>query len=174
MGIVEIEKRRAKLYGPAPLSSRHVVESFECTRSELSDWLKKSASKAMENDTARTYVVCRGTRKVIGYMSLAAGSVERNAATPSLRRNTPNPIPVIILARLAVDKTEAGQGLGRALVRESMKRSVSASKIIGARALLVHALDDKVADFYKKLGFTPFSEEPNTLFIPMKTIRENL
>ena len=83
MGIVEIEKRHAKLYGPAPLSSRHDVSSFECNRPELSQWLKKFALKAMESDTARTYIVCRGTRKVIAYISLAAGSVERNSATPS-------------------------------------------------------------------------------------------
>ena len=126
----------------------------------------------MEAGTARTFVVCRGSTKVVGYFSLAAGSVEHHSAPGSLKRNTPDPIPVIILARLAVAIEEQGKGLGAVLLSEAMKRAVRASRLIGARALVVHALDQKAANFYEAHGFKTMTG--TAYFLPVKTIVSGL
>lgn len=168
------KQRRGRLTKPSPLKQGHLVSQFDCGQSNLSDWLRKRAKKASENDTARTYVVCRGTKKVVAYYSLAAGAVAHAEAPGALRRNAPDPIPVIVLARLAVDKTEAGQGIGTSLLSEACKRSVQAAKIIGARALIVHAINDEVIAFYQSVGFQQISSDPNTLFIPIKTLIHGL
>lgn len=172
--IAAIAHRRARLTSPAPLKPAHDIEAFDCERAELGDWLRKWARKAAEGDTAKTYVVCRGGRRVVGYFSLAAGAVEHGIAPNSLRRNAPDPVPVIILARLAVDRGEARQGLGTALLGDAMKRSVRAAGIIGARALLVHALDDRAAAYYRKFQFAPFGRDAQTLYLPMRTLRAAL
>lgn len=168
----EGQQTQLRLTKPVILKSSHKLESFDCGRSQLSDWLKKRALLAMEGGTARTFVVCRGTTRVVGYFSLAAGSVEHQGAPGSLRRNSPDPIPVIILARLAVAADEQGHGIGAALTSDAMKRAAQASAIIGARALIVHALDEKAAKFYLHLGFRQLSGE--TYFIAMKTIVDGL
>lgn len=162
--------RRGMLTKPAPLKRGHDVNSFECDREDLTIWLKKWARRAAENETARTYVVCRG-RKVVAFYSLAAGAVAHEGAPSALRRNTPDPIPVIILARLARHSEEKGQKLGAALVVDAMRRAVRAADIIGARAFLVHALDARAADWYRSLDFRPFTTHGQTLFLPMKTVR---
>ena len=126
----------------------------------------------MDGGTARTIVVCREELRVVGYFSLAAGSVEHETAPGALKRNAPDPIPVIILARMAIAIEEQFKGLGSALLAEAMKRTVKASSIIGARALIVHALDDRAANFYRAHGFRPLSGE--TYFIPVKAIVRNM
>ena len=166
------DKAESRLTKPALLKGGHKLELFECDRPQLNDWLKKRATAAMDGRTARTIVVCRGTTKVVGYFSLAAGSVDHESSPGSLRRNSPDPIPVIILARLAVSLEEAGKGIGESLLAEAMKRAVRASNIIGARALIVHALDERAAKYYSERGFLKMSGE--TYFIPMKTIEGNL
>lgn len=166
---IQTESRLSK---PAPLKGGHKVELFQCGRPQLDDWLKKRALAAMDGGTARTIVVCRGNTKVVGYFSLAAGSVEHEGAPGSLRRNSPDPIPVIVIARLAVSNEEQAKGLGAALLGEAMKRAVRASNIIGARALIVHALDDKAASFYCEHGFQKMNGE--TYFIPIKSIISGL
>ena len=153
---------------PSPLKGGHKIELFQSGRPQLDDWLKKRALAAMEGGTARTFVICRGNTKVVGYFSLAAGSVEHESAPGSLRRNSPDPIPVIVLARLAVSEAEQSKGLGSALLAEAMKRVIRASNIIGARALVVHALDDKAARFYVEHGFQKMHGE--TYYISVRTI----
>jgi ribosomal protein S18 acetylase RimI-like enzyme len=157
---------------PGPLDLRHIVESFQCGQPPLDDWLKKRALMATDGGTARTIVVCRENLRVVGYFSLAAGSVEHESAPGALKRNAPDPIPVIILARLAIAIEDQSKGLGSALLAEAMKRTVKASNIIGARALIVHALDSKAANFYRSHGFQPLSGE--TYFIPVKAIVRGL
>ena len=125
-----------------PLKSVHDVTGFESTEPIMNDWLKKHALKASNGDTAQTYVVCRGTRRVAGYYSLAAGAVERAMASGTLRRNVPDPVPVIVLGRIAVDKGEAGKGLGRHLIADAMKRSIRAARIIGASDRWLVICDD--------------------------------
>jgi predicted N-acetyltransferase YhbS len=157
-----------RLTKPAALRVEHKLEAFSSDRPQLDDWLKKRALAANEAGTARTFVVCRGPANVVGYISLCAGSVQHDGAPGSLRRNAPDPIPVIILARLAVSVDEQGSGLGKALLADAMKRAAKASAIIGARALVVHALDDKAARFYERHGFSKLRGE--TYFVAMKTI----
>jgi GNAT superfamily N-acetyltransferase len=174
-------ERRPKLSKPAALTSKHIVAEFDCGRPELTDWLKDWSRRASDVGTAMTFVVCRGTRRVVGYFCLSAGAVDHviNEETGEkiprgLRQNAIDPVPVIILGRLGVDKTEQGKGLGSALVAEAMKRAAKASRLVGARALLVHALDERLVAYYQSLGFLRFAPPSQTLYIPIKTIRDGL
>ena len=168
------KKPRGRISKPAVLKDGHSLGSFDCGRPELTDWFKDDALKAMKNDTARTYVVCRGTKRVIAYYSLAAGAVDRAACPGRLARNTPIQIPVVLLARLAVNADEQGKGLGRALLADAFRRTVQAARVIGARAMLVHALDASAVSFYESLGFKPLKFDSRTLYLPLKTIRDGL
>jgi GNAT superfamily N-acetyltransferase len=158
----------ARLLAPERLSARHDVERFRCGHAELDVWLERQA-RASEGRSARTYVVAAGDR-VVGYYSLAAGSVARaDLPRASLRRNLPEQVPVIILARLAVDAEFAGQGIGRGLVRDALVRCLTAADAIGVRALLVHAIDARAAEFYRKLGLTALAADELTLVFPLET-----
>jgi predicted N-acetyltransferase YhbS len=165
-----------KLTGPALLKPGHDISKFECTKPSLDDWLTKHALNSGASDTARTFVVCRG-KKVVGYYAIASGGLEQDSAPGSLRRNAPDPIPVTILARLAVDISEQGHGIGSALLTDAMKRAVNASRTVASRALIVHALDADAARFYTDHQFQKLkSSKPDDLgyFISMKAIREGL
>jgi predicted N-acetyltransferase YhbS len=135
----------------------------------MNEWLKETAKKS-EGETARTYVVCRGHRTV-GYYTLSAGSVEHAKASGSMRRNAPNPVPIIVLGRLAVDIAEARKGLGGDLLTDAMRRALKGARIIGAKALLLHALDSDRGEWYRRRGFRRLNDEELTYFLPMKTIR---
>ena len=162
----------ARLTKPAALRASHYLEAFDSGRPQLDEWLKKRALAANDAGTARTFVVCRNLSNAVGYVSLCAGSIRHEGAPGSLRRNAPDPIPVIILARFAVSREVQGRGLGKALLADAMKRAVKASAIIGARALVVHALDETAARFYERHGFSKLTGE--TYFIAMKTIVSGL
>jgi GNAT superfamily N-acetyltransferase len=167
-------KRGGKISKPAALKAGHGVNGFDCGREELNRWLIDRAKRAGEADTARTFVVCRGKR-VVGYYSLAAGAVEHAATSAKFRQNTPDPIPVIILARLGVHRDEKGQGIGQGLLADAMKRSLQAARHVGARALLVHALDASAVQFYKHLNFKQLqASDERTLHISMKEMRDAL
>jgi len=167
-----MSKDVGRLAEPVALGSRHDLSTFDCGREPIT--LQARARDAIEADTARVYAVCRGARKVVAFYALAAGGVARSDAPGALRRNSPDPIPVIILAALGVDKPEQEQGLGRDLLSDAMRRALQASKIIGARALLVHAIDARTSNFYRQHGFSRFGGEAETLFLPMKAIRQLL
>jgi GNAT superfamily N-acetyltransferase len=167
-------KDLGRLSKPFALGLRHDLSPFDCGREPITAWLQTRARDAVEADTARVYVVCRGARKVVAFYALAAGGVARSEAPGALRRNSPDPIPAIILAVLGVDKAEQGHGLGQDLISDAMRRALQASKIIGARALLVHALDPRTSEFYVQHGFRRFGGETETLFLAMKTIRQHL
>jgi GNAT superfamily N-acetyltransferase len=171
-------KKKSKSVGriskPYTLKPGHDFSVFDCGRDEINYWLSTWAREAPETDTARIYVVCRGSKKVIGFYALAAGGVARDEAPGALRRNCPNPIPVVILAVLGVERSEQKQGIGRDLLNDAMRRAIQAAKIIGARALLVHALDAKTAEYYVDHGFRPFDGNRETLYLTMKSIREHL
>jgi GNAT superfamily N-acetyltransferase len=167
-------KRSGKISKPAALKAGHSITNFDCGREPINKWLKTRAKAASENDTARTYVVCRGSKRVIGFYALAAGAVERASAPGSLRRNIPDPIPVIILAMFGVDKDEQGQGLGQDLLNDAIRRALQAARIIGARALLIHALDAAAAKFYRDRNFAQFSAREETYYITMRELRDAL
>jgi GNAT superfamily N-acetyltransferase len=130
----------------------------------LNDWLRRRALQNQQTGASSTYVVLDKIR-VVGYYSLAAGSVERETAPGRVRRNTPDPVPVVVLGRLAVDRVFQGQGLGRALLRDAVLRTLQAADIIGVRAILVHALSEQAKKFYEDCGFAPSPINPLTLMI---------
>lgn len=158
---------------PALLTPQHDVSSFDCNNEVLSDWLKRQALKNQESGASRTFVITDGNR-VIGYFALATGCVERLKAPANVARNMPDPIPVIVLGRLAIDKNFHGQRLGAHLLRESMLRTLRVSEEVGVRALLVHAIDERAKAFYLKYKFVVSVIDPMTLMISVANIRSEL
>jgi GNAT superfamily N-acetyltransferase len=155
---------------PEPLSRQHDLTSFENGQHDsLDDWLKRRAL-ASEGLSARTYVVCPvdAPGRVVGYFSIATGMAQR-AALPSakLRQGMPDQIPLLLIGRLAVDRTWQGKGLGSALLAEALRKCQAAATIVGARGVIVHAIDNKAAAFYEAHGFarSPLSEL--VLFMPL-------
>jgi GNAT superfamily N-acetyltransferase len=161
------------LSAPAPLSDDHDLDTFSSGVVSLDDWLKKRARANQAGGASRTYIITDG-REVAGYYSLASGSVSALDAPGRVRRNMPDPIPVVILGRLAVGQRFQGNGIGRALVRDAGKRVLSAGELIGIRALLVHAISDEAKTFYEALGFLQSPTQPLTLMIPLQDLRATL
>lgn len=154
------------LSAPEPLAYRHDLSAFSCGEETLDDWLRRRAGKNERIGASRTYVVCEECR-VAAYYSLAVGSVEHKFSPGSVRRNMPDPVPVMILARLAVDTRYAGRNIGTALVRDAVLRTLHASHIAGIRALMVHALHERATEFYANRGFLTSPVEPLILFLPL-------
>ncbi len=134
------------------LTDRHRVEGFECGQVELDQWLARTAAVAARAGTAATYVLCRGSR-VVGYYALAMGSATHLSAPSRLRRGMPDPVPVVVLARLALDHSEQGNRLGGHLLVDALRRCVRGGQEFGARAVVVDAIDDRAAAFYRHFGF---------------------
>ncbi len=163
-----------KISKPAALKPGHNVDNFDCGSDLINSWLKDRAKKASESDTAKTFVVCRGTKRVIGFYALAAGSVERATAPRPLKQNMPDPVPVIILAMFGVDKAESGKGLGADLLNDALRRALLVAQNIGARAVLVHALDARAAKYYRDHNFRPFDEKEQTFYVTMRELRDGI
>ena len=148
---------------PELLTDEHVLDVFSCGKPELDDWLMKKALKNHKRNNTRVYVVCDDNNKVIGYYAIAMGSVQRESALSSLKRNSPNPIPMVVLARLAVDEGYKGRGIGLGLLKDCVLRSVHAMNVVGGAGILVHALDDEAKAFYKRFGFNESPIDAMTL-----------
>lgn len=161
------------LTAPAPLAPEHEFDDFDSGVGPLDDWRKKRARANEAAGASRTYVVCEG-RQVVGYYSLATGSMLHRIATGSVRRNMPDPVPVALLGRLAIDRRRQGRGLGLALLRDAILRVVGAAETIGVRAMLVHAISDEARAFYEHWGFKPSPVDPMTLMITMDEARRML
>lgn len=157
---------------PEPLGPDHVLEGFDCGRPPLNTWLTKHARAAAAAGSARTYVTTDSRQdRVVGYHALTAAGVERELAGARIVRGMPRyPIPVVLLARLAVDSSVAGRGLGAWLLRDAMARTLVASETIGVRALLVHASDDNARAFYVRHGLEPSRTDRLHLMILVKDI----
>ena len=156
------------------LAKHHDLSSFDCGKPSLNDWLGRFALTNQQNDSARTYILLRAG-KVVGYYSLSAGSVRKEESPTRIAKGLARrPIGVILLARLAVDHTEHGMGLGKILLMDALSRALAASDAIGARGVLVHALDEDAVAFYKKFGFEPSPLEPKQLMLLMKDLRTTL
>lgn len=154
---------------PIPLTDDAEPDTFDCGNDDLNAWLKHKARKS-ESKTARTYVVCEGDT-VVGYYCLAAGEVSRAAMpTAKLRKNAPNAIPAVVIGRLAVDRRHQGAGLGNAMLRDALQRAVEAARAIGVRVVLVHAIDDGAAEYYRERGFIPLPDNTRTLILPIETV----
>jgi GNAT superfamily N-acetyltransferase len=142
-----------KLLAPAPLTSQHQLSSFACGEPVLDHWLQRRALANQGSGASRTFVVTDEALQVMGYYALAAGAVAHDNASRNIRRNMPDPIPVMVLARLAVDQRVQGLQLGAALLQDALHRNVQVAQHTGVRALLVHALNDKARGFYEHYGF---------------------
>ncbi len=155
---------------PVLLTKDHDRNAFDCCVPALNDYLKKYALQNQKKHAARTYVATRGNR-IVGYYTLAYGSVSLEEASPSVKSGlSGHPIPVILLARLAVDSTEQGHGLGAALLKDALLRTIQAAEIAGLRAMLVHAKDDAAKSFYEKFGFEPSPIDAYHLFLRVSDI----
>lgn len=162
--------QEAVLKAPEKLTADHPLEDFHCGIPSLDDWLKRRAWRNEQEGASRTYVLCAGTR-VVGYYCLAAGSLIAANAPGKVRRNMPDPIPVMILGRLAVDQEWKGQGLGRGLLRDATLRVLSAADVAGVRAILIHALSEDAKQFYERCGFVESPTHPMTLLAMLKDIK---
>lgn len=137
---------------PELLDERHHVNQFDCGEESLNIWLKRNAPKNQQNQASRTFVICQNNC-VVGFCALSAGSVSHQFVSGAIRRNMPEPIPVIVLGRLAIDIPHQGKKLGAALLKDAVLRAKAVSEQVGVRALLVHALNEKAKQFYLNYGF---------------------
>ncbi len=153
---------------PAPLTAEHDTSRFVCRHDSLSTWLTKRALANAASGASRAYVVCASDRQVIGYYALSAGSIAAASVSGRLRRNMPDPLPVIVLGRLAVHTACAGQGIGGGLLKDAVLRAIQASTLIGVRALLCHAIDEEAMGFYLKHGFVSSPLDPLTLMLGLQ------
>lgn len=155
------------LSAPVPLGPEHETEAFDSGVPPLDDWLRRRARRNDNEGASRSFVLCAG-RRVVGYHSLAAGSVLTELATGAVRRNMPAPVPVVLLGRLAVDRGWQGRGLGADLLRDAVLRALAAGRSIGVRAILVHAISDQARAFYERHGFRASPVAPLTLMVTMR------
>ena len=151
---------------PERLAAHHALENFSSGQASLDDWLKHRARANQASGASRTYVVCERER-VIGDYALASGAVIVESAPGRFRRNMPNPIPVAVLARLAVDRSGQHQGIGHALFRDAVRRVVQADDAIGIRGIVVHAISEEARSFYLALGFDPSPGDPMMLLVTL-------
>lgn len=150
---------------PQPLTVSHRLDEFECGEPSLDEWLKRRAVANQSSGASRTFVVLDDGGRVRGYYALAAGAVSHESATSKVRRNMPDPVPVMVLGRLAVDRGAQGQQLGASLLQDAVKRAVTVSSNAGVRALLVHALHERAKQFYERYGFQSSPTHPLTLML---------
>jgi predicted N-acetyltransferase YhbS len=161
-----------KITAPRPLSEKHVIEGFDCGNGFLNDWLKKYALANSRANASKTFVVCVN-QEVIGYYSLAMGSVDYEEATPRIKKGLArHPIPVVVLGRLAVDIRYQKKRLGISLLKDALLKALMVSEHIGARAVFVNAKDDNAKDFYEKHGFCSLPSDSLRLIILIKDIKK--
>lgn len=160
---------------PEKLLAGHDLADFDSGEPALDAWVRRRALANEESGSSRTYVVCMGKR-VVGYYSLAVGAVAHVGAPGRVKRNMPDPVPAMVLGRLAVDKDFQGRGIGSGLLRDAVLRTVQAAEIAGIRAILVHALSDAAKRFYQRHGFIASPIDPMTVMITVaeavKTLSE--
>jgi len=168
LGVVSLTQR-PQFRAPEPLTLEHRLDGFDCGKQPLDDWLKVHA-QSNEGKASRTFVAAGDDMNVQAFYTLAAGSVTLKEVPRKFRQGLPNPVPVMILGRLAVDRRFAGRGIGPAMLKEAMTRTLKVSREAGVLALIVHAIDDDAVTFYAKYNFQIFPPETRTLFLPVKTI----
>jgi GNAT superfamily N-acetyltransferase len=161
------------LSAPAPLADHHGLGAFNSGVPILDDWLRRRARANQISGASRSFVICADD-VVVGYHALASGAVSADAVPSRFRRNMPEPIPVAVLGRLAVDRSYHGQGVGRALFRDSALRVMQAAETIGIRGMLVHAISDEAKAFYLALGLSESPLEPMTLMVTLADLRAAL
>lgn len=158
---------------PEPLTAHHDVQSFASGVGSLDHWLKHRALKNQTTGASRTFVTC-DDRRVLAYYVLASSAVTIDAAAGHIRRNMPDPIPMVVLGRLAVDQSLQGKGVGRALVRDAGLRVIQAADTIGIRGMIVNALSAEAKAFYERIGFEPSPLDPMTLMVTLADLKASL
>lgn len=156
-----------KLTPPVPLDEGHHGDTFDCGIPALNDWLKQRALANQHNNVSRVFVSLDEHRNIRGYYALCAGEIRHESLNAKMRRNMPNPIPVVVLGRLAVDIRVQGRQLGRGLLRDAVLRAQQAAQHIGVRALIVHAKNPAAKTFYQHYGFCETPIDPLTLILPL-------
>jgi GNAT superfamily N-acetyltransferase len=153
----------------------HDVSTFDCGEDALNRWLRHSAGQSQRRDAARTFVVIAGKRRVIGYYTTVVGELHHEQASPTVRRGMSKhfPIPIALVARLAVDVDFHGKGMGRLLLRDALARVLAAAEQVAIRAVVVHAISEQAAAFYIRFGFKPLADEPRTLMITLDELRRS-
>jgi GNAT superfamily N-acetyltransferase len=151
------------LRAPEKLRADHNLSGFECGEPSLDDWLRRRAPQNEKRGASRTYVVCAGQQ--VGYYALAVGAVAHAHAPGRVRRNMPDPVPVMVIGRLAVHKDYQGKKIGPSLLRDAVLRTLQAADIAGIRAILVHAISERARQFYEECGFIASPMDPMTLMI---------
>jgi len=161
------------LSAPQPLTDQHVLTGFDCGEPSLDDWLRRRALKHQANGSSRTYVECDG-EVVFAYYCLAAGAIGHSDAPPTVRRNRPVLVPVLVLGRLAIRKDHHQMGIGTALLNDAIRRALQAAEVAGITALLVHALSEPARRFYRSRGFIESPVKPMTLCLMLESVRKAL
>ncbi|CAH1386662.1 GNAT family N-acetyltransferase [Candidatus Nitrotoga sp. M5] len=154
-----------QLNAPQPLATTHILDRFECGQGILDEWFKRRAMANQLSGASRTFVVADQDNRVYGYYAMTAGAVTHQMSTSSAHRNMPDPVPVMVLARLAVDYHVQGIKLGASLLQDAVNRAVMVSQNSGVRALLVHALHNHAKEFYEHYGFQSSPLHPLTLML---------
>lgn len=156
------------LHAPTLLCAEHLLTNFDCGEPVLNDWFKRRALGNQSSGASRTFVVTDEAQCVCGYYALAAGAVDNANAVSAIRHNMPNPVPVMVLGRLAIDHRYHGMGLGADLLRDAILRTTRLAQEIGIRALVVHALHDQARDFYLHHGFSESAIDPLVLMLRIR------
>jgi GNAT superfamily N-acetyltransferase len=163
-----------RLTAPQALAGNHVLDGFDCGRASLDEWLLRHARQAQSSGSAKTYVVTDGAR-VVGYSSLTVGQIDIQEAPERVRKGMGRyPVPVVILARLAVTRSMRGQGIGVGLLQDAIQRAAAISEQAGVRALLTHPIDDEAARFYRRFGFEASPAREQQLLLLLKDARKLL
>ena len=155
---------------PRPISDSDDLARFDSGEPSLDEYLRTRALANHIEGGSRCFVTCRDGR-VVGFYALASAAAEHRAVPGRVRRNMPNPVPVILLSRLAIDRKEQGKGLGSHLLRDAISRCVAVADVIGVRAILVHALHDQARAFYAHFDFAPSPTDPLHLLLLIKDAR---
>ena len=160
-----------------PLGKRHDRKNFDCGEATLNLYLNRYANQDIRRRVSRVFVASPPTelQRVIGYYSLSAGSLAAADLPDEFRRRLPRyPVPVALLGRLAVDKSQQGQGLGAILIADALQRIAMAGQVMAVYAVVVDALDESAAEFYRQFGFIPLPSQPLKLFLPMDTVTKSV
>lgn len=162
------------LAAPVPLAADHLLDDFNCGKASLDDWLVRHARQAQASGSSKTFVVADG-RRVAGYFSLAVGQVDRVEAPERIRKGMGQyPIPVVLLARLAVDRAHQGQGIGVGMLQDAIRRTLLIAEQAGIRALLTHPIDTNADAFYRRFGFVSSPVREGQLLLLLKDARRVL
>lgn len=160
-----------ELLAPSPLTAEHAVDDFSSGEPTLDQWLKRRALSNQLSGASRTFVCADRAERVLGFYAIAAGAVSHQLASAAIRRNMPDPVPVMVLGRLAVDQRAQGIQLGGALLRDAVTRTLSVAENAGVRALMVHAINESAKQFYEHYGFQESPHQPMTLMLRLNRSR---